>query len=289
MIPAQEIVDSMAAALDAEGNDYYTFNKDYKYAINNAIEWCVGVMSPLIGTKKFSEESFSELTISRIWQTNKFSRISFDSSVMPYQSDIWTIMAIQPKPTVFIETLGSLSTPIYYYSEIVGFTNQELINKPIVGKDYKTGFPLTAHMSTIRPELSFIHAEKPAKRMTIEEWPLCDKDPFASGYANPVCEEMVEYGYINAVDYTSYIGGYKLVVPREIEIKPRLINDLVAVFYIPVPTPIALITDNIQFPQNMKNILVNRSLSFLSLKQGDGTNLPTSTAQDLLTLFQSKN
>ncbi len=62
MILVQDIVKSMAAKLDAETPagttiDYYTFDNDYKYAINDAIEWATSIITPMIGTKKFSEVS----------------------------------------------------------------------------------------------------------------------------------------------------------------------------------------------------------------------------------------
>lgn len=295
MILVQDIVNSMAAKLDAETPagttiDYYTFDNDYKPAINDAIEWVMSVISPMIGTKKFSEESFAENTLCKIWQTSKFSRINFDPSVMPYTSDIWTILSVRPKPKVYLEDSAN-RPPLPYYNELISYNGTENDNKPIVTKSFSTGNTLKNFESTIRPELAFVSSTHGAKRLTVEEAAEAAVNPFVPGYNNPfmVCDETTEYGFVNMVNYEALLGGYVLSVPREIEILPRLYGDLVAVFYIPVPTLANLITDTIAFPASMKGIIVAKALNYIGYKEGDGTTIPKETTQELMTLITQKS
>ena len=295
MILIQDIVNSMAAKLDAETPagttiDYYTFNNDYMPAINDAIEWITSIVTPMIGTKKFSEEAFAESTLCKIWQTSAFSRIMFDPSVMPYNSDIWTILSVRPKPKVYLESLTTVGTPVPYYSQVVSYVGTENDNKPIVSLSYATGNALKPFESTIRPELAFVSSKHSARRLTIEETAEAADNPFATGYDSPFqnCDEMTEYGFANVTDYTATVGGYTLSVPREIQIYKRLYGDLVAVFYIPVPTPIKLITDTVAFPTSMKGSIIAKALSFIAYKEGDGSTLLKTATSDLMSILSTK-
>jgi hypothetical protein len=285
----------MAAKLDAETPagttiDYYTWDNDYKPAITDALEWITSIVTPMIGTKKFSEEAFAESTLCRIWQTNKFSRVNFDPSVMPFGSDVWTVLSVRPKPKVYLEDLPPSNPPLPYYNEVFNYIGQEMDNKPIVSKSYSTGNPLKAFESTIRPELAFVVSDKGAGRLTAEESAEAANNPFVKGYDNPfiICEEMREYGWMVSVDYTASVGGYILTVPKEIQIYPRLYGDLVAVFYIPVPVTPTNITDSIALPISMKGVLVAKALHYISWKQGDKITLNTATTNELITILTPK-
>lgn len=292
MILVQDIVDSMAALLDAEGNDYYTFDNDYRNAINLSVGWVASVLTPYIGAKKFVEESLSELTYTRVWQTSKFSRFNIDTTSMPESADVWSIIAIHPKPRVYLHSVSGIVPPFPYYPEISPYVGQEIDNGPIVTINYDTSIPLRPFDSTIRPELAFVSDRvKTAKRLSFEEWSETIANPFIAGYIDDSiknCDDVIEYAYKNISDYNTTVGGYTLQVPGEIEIKPRLINQLVAMTYVAVPKNITAITDTIPFKGNMLNIIATKALSYIAYKQGDGTNIPTITASDVLTLLTSK-
>lgn len=287
MIQVQTIIDRIKSALDAEGSDYYNFNRDFKPAINYALEWSVSVISPYIGQKKFSEELFRELTFSKIWQTSQYSRININPAELNNR-DIWTVLAIYPKPWVVVEDATDLlpNLPAQYYLEIQPSLNQQSYNAPIVTQMYNAvgNTTLLPHQSTFRPELSFLRSDHSCRRENLEVYAVNKGNPFASGNIS-YNQDVTEYCYTAYTDYSAVFGGYKLSVPREIEIAPYIPNELVAVFYIHTPAEITAPTDTIPFPAIMLNVLTSKALNYIAIKQNNGTNLRGTTDQELLTLL----
>jgi len=287
MIQVQTIIDRIKSALDAEGSDYYNFNRDFKPAINYALEWSVSVISPYIGQKKFSEELFRELTFSKIWQTSQYSRININPAELNNR-DIWTVLAIYPKPWVVVEDATDLlpNLPAQYYLEIQPSLNQQSYNAPIVTQMYNAvgNTTLLPHQSTFRPELSFLRSDHSCRRENLEVYAVNKGNPFASGNIS-YNQDVTEYCYTAYTDYSAVFGGYKLSVPREIEIAPYIPNELVAVFYIHTPAEITAPTDIIPFPAIMLNVLTSKALNYIAIKQNNGTNLRGTTDQELLTLL----
>lgn len=287
MIQVQTIIDRIKSALDAEGSDYYNFPRDFKPAINYAIEWSVSVISPYIGQKKFSEELFRELTFSKIWQTSQYSRININPAELNNR-DIWTILAIYPKPWVVVEDATDLlpNLPAQYFLEIQGSLNQQVYNAPIVTQMYNAvgNTTLLPHESTFRPELSFLRSDKSCRRENLERYAINKGNPFAPGNI-AYNDDVTDYVYTSYTDYTAVFGGYKLSVPREMEIAPYIPNELVAVFYIHTPAEITAPTDTIPFPAIMLNVLTSKALNYIAIKQNNGTNLRGTTDQELLTLL----
>ena len=289
MIQVQTIIDRMKSALDAEGSDYYNFSRDFRPAINYALEWSVSVISPYLGQKKFPEELFRELTFSKIWQTSNYSRVNINPADLNNR-DIWTILAIYPKPYVVVEDATDLlpNLPGTYYNEIQPYLNQQNFNTPIVTQAWNaTGLTtLLPHEGTFRPELSFLRSDKSCRRENLERYAINKGNPFAPGNI-AYNDDVTDYAYVSYTDYTAVYGGYKLTVPRELEIAPYIPNELVAVFYIHTPAEVVLETDTIPFPALMMNVLVSKALNYISIKQNNGTNLRGTTDQELLSLLGS--
>lgn len=287
MIQVQTIIDRMKSALDAEGSDYYNFSRDFRPAINYALEWSVSVISPFLGQKKFPEELFRELTFSKIWQTSNYSRVNINPADLNNR-DIWTILAIYPKPYVVVEDATDLlpNLPGTYYNEIQPYFSQQSFNTPIVTQAWNaTGLTtLLPHESTFRPELSFLRSDKSCRRENLERYAINKGNPFAPGNI-AYNDDVTDYAYVSYTDYTAVYGGYKLTVPRELEIAPYIPNELVAVFYIHTPAEIVLQTDTIPFPAMMLNVLTSKALNYIAIKQNNGTNLRGTTDQELLTLL----
>ena len=287
MIQVQTIIDRMKSALDAEGSDYYNFSRDFRPAINYALEWSVSVISPFLGQKKFPEELFRELTFSKIWQTSNYSRVNINPADLNNR-DIWTILAIYPKPYVVVEDATDLlpNLPGTYYNEIQPYFSQQSFNAPIVTQAWNaTGLTtLLPHESTFRPELSFLRSDKSCRRENLERYAINKGNPFAPGNI-AYNDDVTDYAYVSYTDYTAVYGGYKLTVPRELEIAPYIPNELVAVFYIHTPAEIVLQTDTIPFPAMMLNVLTSKALNYIAIKQNNGTNLRGTTDQELLTLL----
>lgn len=140
--------------------------------------------------------------------------------------------------------------------------------------------------SEYRPDLVHLSSEKSAKRLTIEEWAKNIKNPFSAGNEIlPLNCDLLEYAYLNYADYSAVEVPY--TVPREIEIRPDVSNDVVTVFYAKKPSKISVATDNIEFPEFFSNWVYNKTLQYISFKQGDGTTIHTVTSTDINALLQS--
>lgn len=248
MIPVQEVVNRMSSILDAEGSDRYLFDQDYKPAINSAKDWVVALFKRVFSDKSASEEGLRDLIIVRVFQTNKFSRIALDQ---PSLGDvIWSILSVNP--------------------EAVTYPNSTI------------NTPTTDWESLFRDDLAFIESNYSAKRLTFEEWETMSKNIFMQG--NPsVLNGFKSYAYLNRANYNS--TNYSSVA-AEIEISPKLENKLVGIRYLKYPNDVSLITDNLEFPSPVIDIIVQKALNIISYKQGDQTNLYTVTEKDVSILTQ---
>jgi len=236
-ILVQEVVNRMASRLDAEDSDRYRFEQDYKPSINGAKDWIVTALNPVFSSDKFSSEGLRELTYTRIWQANKYSRISFDPLAMGHT--LWTILGVYPNPVLNQNASGVSQTD--------------------------------PSLSLLRTDLSFISSEESAQRLTAEEWNINSKNIFQAGN-NILKGELSFYGYRDFSNYasTTYTGATGL---REIAIRPDVPNQLVGIEYLKYPTQISLITDTLDFPESMTEFIVEKALGYIAYKQGDGTNI----------------
>ncbi len=246
MIPVQTIVDRATSILDAEGSDRYLFDQDFKPAINLTKDWVVAVFNKAFADKKLSEENLKELIKTNIWSSSTYSRIN----ILKADANVWSIMAIMPEPTVH----PSASVPT------VGANPED---------------------SNFEAGMSYLSSDFSAKRLTIEEWNENRDNIFEAGN-NIVTTSFKEYAYLNQGDYSS--SSYAPV--GEIEIRPTVINQLVAITYLKYPTDITVIGDNLQFPETLVDLIVNKTLNYMSVKQGDRTNLFSITTAEVATLVK---
>ncbi len=252
-IQAQTIIDRMRrVGLDAEGSDYYRDDLDLIPAINAAIKWLIPVINIAFGAKKLGEEVFQEIVFTRVFQTSQFSRVNFDPAALGHE--VWTILAIYPLPTVTPSTAVVVS-----------------LAKP--------------EDSIYRNDISHLTSDNAAKRLTFEEWIDNKKNPFAAGNEITTCLDLISYAYLNYSNYTS--SAYTLTIPREVEIRPELKEKFVTITYVSVPTEVVLASDTIPFPIMFENLLFEKSLNYVSRKQGDGTNIFAVTNNDINALLRA--
>lgn len=246
-ILVQKIVDRLRADLDAEGSDRYLFDQDFKPAINKAQEWLVSAFNIIFGDKKMSEENLRELTFVRIWVASTFSRIGFNPDDVGH--DLWTIFAVYPKPIVY----PSGNPPIQPGPAISSFI----------------------------PSVAFIESERSAKRLTLEQWNENKTNPFMAGNTT-VSESLKEYAYLGQVDYS---GGnnpnYTPNDPKEIQIRPSVAGEFVAIAYLKRPTEVIAITDSLEFPESLMLLIGEKALNFMAYKQGDNTSAYLVTERDI--------
>jgi|SRR3990172_136205 len=255
-ILVQDVVTQMRAALDAEGADHYDDVRDLFPAINNSVRWIENVINSAYGAKKIGEEIFQDLSMSGVFRTSKYSRISFDE----FPSTIWTLLSVYALPVTDVN--GNPTPPIT--------------------SDKKSQY---------RPDLLHVRpTEDGAKRLTLEEWADNKDNPFEAGYEGTAfCPALIQRAYLNPINYGLVIPipFVPITVSREIELRPALDKQLVTVFWAKNPTPIASLTDNIQFPYQVFQLLLDRALQFVSWKQGDQTTLYMVTAQDMQLLINT--
>lgn len=245
MIPAVQIIDRIQSALDSEGFDRYTWERDFRPAINYAQEWVTSVFSSAMGSNKFNEEGLQDLSYSRIWKTNRFSRFVFQPSIVGH--NLWTIVAIYPECIV---------TPA---TDIV---------QPNLDQ------------SVYSPTHSFVSSYKSAARKTAEEMNLNRLNPFAAGNEVVTCPELMDYAYKSLTNYT---GGYDPSVSgsdMEIEILPSYKNKVLCMEYLKYPTPLVNEVDSVEYPLSIMNMIVEKALGFISFKQA-GTPLNQASNADL--------
>jgi hypothetical protein len=248
-ISVKTINDRMLANLDAEGSERYLFDQDIKPAINNAMEVLISMFNAAFAENKLSPESLRDLVKVKIWQTNKYSRVSYNSQDTGHP--FWTILAVYPKPKV---NKGVAASPVTDPSE-----------------------------SKFRGDLSFIESEFSAKRLTLEQWNENKKNVFFAG--NETLKGALEdYAYLDFADYssTSYTGNPG---QTEIQIRPNIPNELVAISYLKYPNQVLTINDTIEFPESLTSMIMDISLNYISYKQGDATTLYQVTERNIVKLI----
>jgi hypothetical protein len=249
MIVASDLITSMVSVLDAEGSNRYTFDRDYRPAINYAIRYYASVFNFAFGQKKLSEENLRELTRTRVWQTSKYSRVHFD--IADTVEEVWSVLRISPEPTLDPEM------------------------DPIVNPDPSS--------SIFIPDVTFVRSPYSAARQTFEEWNEGERNIFMPGNT-VLTNDLKKYAYRNFIH--SKPGELAADIIEEVEIRPYLDNQLVGVTYLVYPKQIVADTDVILYPKSMENLLMDKALNFISLKQGDGTTLYTVTEREIATLVK---
>lgn len=251
MILVQDLRDQLASALDAEGSDHYRDDTDYIPAINAAMNWLTTIVSSAYGQNKIGEEFFRELTLSGVFLTNNNSRVSLN--VFP--TDVWTILAVYVHPKT---------------EQITGVT------PPVTPKETDSYY---------LNNLIHVSSELDCKRLSIEEWARNSRNPFEHGYnGDQICENLKIYAYLNPITY----NNSALTANRqELEVRPLLENKPVTIFWVRKPSVITAITDVINFPDSLFNLLFDKALNYIAYKQGDATNLYTVTSTDIQQLLTS--
>jgi hypothetical protein len=237
-IQVQTVVDRGAAALDAENNDYYKFDQDYKPNINSAIEWLVLVFNEIFGKKKVVPEQLRDLVKVRVFQANQYSRVSFNPADVGHS--LWTIIGVYPEPQLHPNnSIAPLADP---------------------------------NQSKFMPGKSFVRSDYSAARKTSEQANINHKNPFLEGSeVFSSTSGLRQFSYRDFADYSS--STYSNPSAPEIEIRPSIGGKYVAIEYLKYPTPVTLITDVLEFPESMTQVITEKMLSFMSTKQGDQTTL----------------
>ncbi len=249
MFTAQELRNQIRFALDAENSDHYRDDLDIIPAINASIKWLTSVVNTAYGQDKIGEEFFRELSSSGVFRTSDTSRVSL--AVFP--SEAWSILAVYPKPTT--KSITGVPVPI----------------TPDNGRSYY--LPNKLHVSS---QLS-------CKRLNLEQWSVNYDNPFEAGYqGDQICDTLKLYAYLTPINYQGYSTSY---LTQELEIRPSSPNEEVTIFWAKKPTQIVALTDEINFPHSVFQLLFDKALNYIAYKQGDQTNIYGVTSQDIQQLL----
>jgi hypothetical protein len=249
MIQVQELRNQLAFALDAEGSDHYVDTLDYFPAINASIKWLTNVINAALGRDKLGEEFFRDLTYSGVFRTDDCSRVSLDT----FPDEVWSILSVYVNPDT--REIEGQTAPTIEDDTISYFLNNLL---------HKGAF-------------------QSCKRLSIEEWATSRPNPFEDGYdGDQINDCLKQYAYLNPVNYENTNQG---ATSKELEIRPAIINDNVTIFWIKKPSVISAITDDIEFPDSVFQLIFNKALSYISYKQGDQTTINSVTREDIALLL----
>ena len=241
----------MASALDAEGSDRYLFDEDYKPSIDYAIEWMTTALNDAFSSKKVSAEYLVDLLKVRVFQTSDFSRLQFDPAQMGGDV-VWSVLAIHPEAKCYP-------------------TNSIITTLP--------------HESIVRNDIVFLSSDYSAKRLTFEQWQQNKQNVFLAGNET-LKVSFKEYAYLDYAKYETTSQQYPVNIP-EIEIRPSAKKQLVGVRYLKKPDLPTSISDSVEFPESMTNMIVEKALNWISYKQGDNTTLYLVTERDLQKLIST--
>jgi len=181
----------------------------------------------------FAENKLSEESLKELAKTKIWrtsDRSRFAFDAAKVAHSLWTILAIFPKIT-YTGSVTSQPTP---------------------------------SISVYQPNLIFLTSTEVAKRTSIEEWQEKNRNIFQAGNDLLNWADYADYAYTNFMDYDDTLSN-----PQEIEIAPAVNNDYIAMSYLKEPDAVTLVTDNLEFPAVLTDMVVNKALQFMALKQGD--------------------
>jgi hypothetical protein len=121
------------------------------------------------------------------------------------------------------------------------------------------------------------------KRLNVEEWATNASNPFEAGYdGDQICDALKLYAYLSPFNYEGLNSG---VNSSEIEIRPSITNGKITVFWAKKPSTITNLSQNVEFPNSVFQLLFDKALNYIAYKQGDQTSIYGVTSQDIQQLL----
>jgi len=120
-----------------------------------------------------------------------------------------------------------------------------------------------------------------ASRMTLENWNDSLADPFSAGTGVSILSDFVRPGYLGP---GQWFGDGKLYIM----IRPAscFTEDKVGVYYLKNPTKVTVSTSQIEFPTSLHSLLVDKTLSAISIQQGPESLYGKITDKEVTQLLQ---
>lgn len=137
--------------------------------------------------------------------------------------------------------------------------------------------------TTIAPEDFAGLRSKFAKRLTLEEWNEKAEDPFSPGTGVSIAPAFLRPAYLGPGRYFDADHDYIFIRPAS------LVTDNVGIWYLKNPTVVAGAASEVEFPQSMFQLLVDKTLGYISLQHGPESKYGQNVEKDLLQLIQIMN
>lgn len=250
-ITYDELNGPLSIKLDDQFSDRY--RPDVRVAaFNVAIRKAASAIGWAMANRKGPEEALRELTYVRMFQTDSEGGVSLSDPTLGHS--IWNVLAVYARPLVVRET------------------------SPLIT-------PTAPDSSQYRPDLAFSGSGDAVERITLEEVPMRRGNMFLNGNEvlanNP---KRVSFAYYIVGDASggsfNTAGAVLRVIPKTATAK-----SLIAIAYMAQPTEFTGPSGSVEFPQSFKQTLVEWAAQEISIAQGDGTTLYSTSEKDAAQLF----
>jgi len=119
-----------------------------------------------------------------------------------------------------------------------------------------------------------------AKRLTLEEWEEKSEDPFSPGTSQSIPSMFLRPAYLGPGRYFDADHDFIFIRPAS------LVTDNVGIWYLQNPTVVTSTASEIEFPQSLFQLLVDKALGYISLQHGNDSKYGQNVEKDLLQLIQ---
>lgn len=219
-------------------------------AFNQAIRRATTALGWAMAQRKGPEEALRELTYLRIFQTNSQGGINLNDPSLGHS--VWNVLGVYARPELV--TAGTIQ-------------------------------PLGDNVSAYRSDLAFSGTGSPVERITLEEVPMIRGNALRNGNevlaANP---KRVSFSYyiIGSAGSTGYASG-----SSELRVLPQSQTGLqfIAMSYVKEPSEMVDTTSSVEFPKSFLQTLVDWSVDYATVRQGDGPSSNQSAKDDAMALF----
>ena len=141
--------------------------------------------------------------------------------------------------------------------------------------------PLYADSTTTEePDIEYETSNKFADRLTLEQWNDSSEDPFSSGSLQSMPTTFKRAAYMGPGRYFGSADSYILIRPSSV-----FTNDFVGIWYLTNPTNITSNASHIEFPDSLFNVIVDKSLSYISRQHSPESKLGTITERDVIQII----
>jgi len=133
---------------------------------------------------------------------------------------------------------------------------------------------------TTGPDRLVATRNKLATRMTLEAWNDAGSDPFSASTLQSVPADFLRPGYLGPGHYTSDTDYQVLIRPASL-----FAANKVAVWYLKNPTKVTSGASSIEFPQSVFNLLVEKTLNYLSRQHSPDSKYNAITDKEIMQLI----